>query len=189
MKTTTINHHGATYEVINEQPAATPEMLAEADRLMADRRRMLQRREESFQRCDTDGFLSQWADGINANLDEAKAELLRAGGAAPMLVLIDEKAGRKVDAKRISVQSYGRPWEKEMVWRLSDAEERRLGRRFIPVTYADRLKKSRVQKQLGLREVYEWRPAKAIIGGGGRGLSGCASARVIIVPLDHEEEE
>jgi len=33
--------------------------------------------EESFERSDTDGFLSQWASGITARLHEVRAEIAR----------------------------------------------------------------------------------------------------------------
>jgi len=35
---------------------------------------------ESFERCDTDGFLSQWASGINAQEARLKASLIEQGG-------------------------------------------------------------------------------------------------------------
>ena len=37
---------------------------------------------DSFERCDTDGFLSQWASGLNARLALAKADLAEHGGIA-----------------------------------------------------------------------------------------------------------
>ena len=38
------------------------------------------RAEESWQRSDTDGFLSQWASGITGDLHRAQADLLDNGG-------------------------------------------------------------------------------------------------------------
>jgi hypothetical protein len=41
---------------------------------------------ESFDRCDTDGFLSQWASGINARVADANARIADNGGTATFWV-------------------------------------------------------------------------------------------------------
>lgn len=46
-------------------------------------------KEASFQRSDTDGFLSQWASGLTAQLEIRKAEIVEAGGTAAFRVLCD----------------------------------------------------------------------------------------------------
>ncbi len=38
--------------------------------------------DESFDRCDTDGFVSQWASGINARVAQANARIAANGGTA-----------------------------------------------------------------------------------------------------------
>jgi hypothetical protein len=35
---------------------------------------------DSFDRCDTDGFLSQWASGVMSQKKSLEADLLEAGG-------------------------------------------------------------------------------------------------------------
>lgn len=162
--------------IMGEPGVPTPEMLAEADRLEADAKRHRQSREESFQRCDTDGFLSQWADGINARLDERRASLLRAGGKSTFPGLYH--GTRRVNAKLIERPSF-KGWGTDLVWLLADTEATRYGRRFIPHGNS-----SKVQRSLGLRERQEWAEARAEIMGGGRGLSGCASAFVGVERTD-----
>lgn len=63
---------------------------------------------ESFERCDTDGFLSQWASGQNARLQNAIAELAEAGQMAEIRVLTDLE-GNEVNARPIKTK-FGRAW-------------------------------------------------------------------------------
>lgn len=118
--------------------------------------------EASFERCDTDGFLSQWAHGLSAQLAQLNAELAADGWVANFPALFD--GDRRMDAKLI-------PGQFGSVWLLSDTEEARYDRRFVPFAGNG---KSRVQKSLGLHEADEMAPAKARITGKGTGLSGSA---------------
>jgi hypothetical protein len=43
---------------------------------------------ESFERCDTDGFVSQWCHGLNRGVDRAKADIAAKGGQALFAVLM-----------------------------------------------------------------------------------------------------
>lgn len=133
-----------------------------AEKYRAEARGNLEKREESWQRSDTDGFLSQWALGLSASLAQERASICEHGGHAEFTVLMEGE--RVVDARQIDTR-YG------YCWRLSDDEEARFGRRFVPVDYEGR---SRVQKRLGLRQGKAWRPAWAKIEGRGKGLSGTA---------------
>ena len=63
---------------------------------------------ESFERCDTDGFLSQWASGINAERKRMEADLIEAGGFGEIVCLIDE-SGEIVPARPIETR-YGSRW-------------------------------------------------------------------------------
>lgn len=120
---------------------------------------------DSFDRCDTDGFLSQWSSGLNAQLCRAKAEIAENGGVMPFEVLLEvDNGNRRVNAKLVNGQ-FG------AVWLLSEAEEGYFGRKFIPFAGNG---KSRIQKQLGLSEDWEDAPAAARITGRGTGLSGNA---------------
>lgn len=139
--------------------------------------------EESFQRSDTDGFLSQWANTITAQKKEVQAIIEENGGKYEFPALFD--GDRRVDAKKIRGR-FG------FVWLLSDEEEERYGRKFIPFDdshqdperIAGRLRRSSVQLDLGLHQALEWAPAKAAIGGSGTGLSGAANAYVYVKRTD-----
>ena len=153
-------------------PAPTAEQLAKAEQLRkaaADSRRAA---EDSFQRCDTDGFLSQWASNLTAQEHAAQAEILEHGGCAKFLGLFDSVTGERVPAKIIS-GDYGARWM------LCDATTGkalgifysvgRVGDNGLPVN-SPRTKLAKA----GLEERIEWAPAVAKVVGHGRGLSGSA---------------
>lgn len=118
---------------------------------------------DSFDRCDTDGFLSQHSLGITASLYNTQALILENGGADfPGLF----EGDRRVNAKIV-------PGKFGSVWLLSDTEEARFGRRFVPTG-----ERSRVQKQLGLDQRQEFAPAWAKLESNGTGLSGSVWVRV-----------
>ena len=119
-----------------------------------------QEKVDSFDRSDTDGFLSQWAAGINAELARTRADLEENGKMAWFSCLMEDD--RRVDAKHI-------PTRFGSAWILTEEEEARFGRKFIPFSGTG---KSRVQKELGLHEQDEEAPAWAALKGTGTGLSG-----------------
>ena len=51
-----------------------------AEQLRAEASRMAQEAADSFARCDTDGFLSQWAMDLGARERRAQAAIVEAGG-------------------------------------------------------------------------------------------------------------
>jgi len=134
--------------------------------LLAEATACEQRKEESFERCDTDGFLSQWANGINANLYRRQAELVANGGMARFPGLFE--GDRRVAAKLIETR-FGESWI------LRDDEAAKFGRKFIPNSYDNN---SKIQRKLGLHQKPEHAPARAKIMSNGTGLSGCASAYI-----------
>lgn len=136
------------------KPESTPQSLRD------EAAKMEQEREESFARCDTDGFLSQWGLGLSANKLRLKATILENGGRANFQGLYHGTT--RVPAKLVEGQ-FG------LVWLLRDDAAEQFGRRFIPHNY-----NSRVQRELGLSERTESAPATAAIVGTGRGLSGRA---------------
>jgi hypothetical protein len=69
---------------------------------------------ESFERCDTDGFLSQWASNTVAREYELKAELADQGGMDTFRALFDLE-GNRVYAHEVETQ-FG------YSWRLFDKE-------------------------------------------------------------------
>ena len=107
---------------------------------------------DSFERCDTDGFLSQWASGLTAQKYRLQANIEDNGGAAWFVGLY--AGSERVPAKQIPTP-YG------VAWLLRDDAAAKYGR-FVPVGA-----KSRKQKKLGLREGFEVANAKAAIRGSG----------------------
>jgi|DEB0MinimDraft_6_1074348.scaffolds.fasta_scaffold15585_3 hypothetical protein len=126
-----------------------------------------QRAADSFHRSDTDGFVSQWADGLMGQLARRKAEITEAGGVA-------EFTGLYEGDRRVAAKTFTRTFNGHRVksWVLRDDETdliARRGKKFIPFGEA-----SRIQKNLGLSERRETAPAWADLDGRGTGLSGTA---------------
>jgi len=116
---------------------------------------------ESFERCDTDGFLTQWAHGINARLERTKAMLMENDKTHEFIGLFE--GNRRVKAREIRTK-FGTAWllhEDE-----ADLIARR-GKKFLPTG-----ENSRILKNLGLREAREIADAWAALDGNGTGLSG-----------------
>lgn len=63
---------------------------------------------ESFERCDTDGFMSQWADGLTAGKLRLQAQIAENGGRATHPALFDLE-GNLVPAKLVDGR-YGLVW-------------------------------------------------------------------------------
>lgn len=120
---------------------------AMVEQYQVSRRRHENNAHESFQRCDTDGFLSQHASTVNSLLDSAKSSLAESYGFSWFHCLMEGE--RRVDAKLIDGQ-YGR------CFLLSDEEAERFGRKFMPYNPEG---KSRVLKQHGLTLDTEYAPA------------------------------
>jgi hypothetical protein len=154
-----------------EAPKPTAAHLAEIARLEAEAQRAREAKERSFQRCDTDGFLSQWAHGMTAQKADMQKQILKNGGYARFLVLCDEDGNVVADREYRFKNPY--TYGVDCKWRLPDDLAEEKGRKWIPVGA-----NSRVQKQLGLHEESRWFPARAAIAGEGTGLSGCANAYV-----------
>lgn len=77
-------------------------------------RRAREERAASWERCDTDGFLSQWASGVMADRYDHLAEIAENGGTIETVALFDLE-GRYIDARHVEGR-YG--W----VWVWDDAE-------------------------------------------------------------------
>lgn len=122
---------------------------------------------ESFERCDTDGFVSQWCHGLNRGVDRAKADIAAKGGQAIFAVLVDAKTGAIVSDRRIDGQ-FGTSWL---------CEGPSAPRKWVPVGGG-----STIQKKLGLVERMCWRDAGASIDAQGHGFSGLATAHVTVYP-------
>lgn len=85
---------------------------------------------DSFDRCDTDGYLSQWAHGKVAEENEVKAKLAETGG------LIDADALFLLDGTLASTHraagKYG------SYWVLNDDAAAALGKRFLTLSDASK---------------------------------------------------
>lgn len=140
----------------------TPDEMVEMAQEMRERAAGAdRRREESFQRCDTDGFLTQWAHGKMSTLAHRKMQILENGGKAEFPGLYE--GDRRVKAKMLE-GDYG------YYWLLHESEKDLIAQRgkpFLPTG-----SNSRVQKRLGLSERKEMDWAWARMEGRGTGLSG-----------------
>jgi hypothetical protein len=144
-----------------------------ADEHRAEARENYERREESSERCDTDGFLSQWASGINGQLHQAKADIAEAGGRWSFRVLAEIPTKDGADYVVVPSKSI----------------QTRYGYRRVTLDC-----QGRFDEFMGLsdravgKHGYEWisvaHPANAVIHGSGRGLSG--NAWVANVPVCEE---
>jgi len=123
---------------------------------------------DSFDRCDTDGFLSQWASGLTAQKHRMQADIIDNGGVSEFRGLFDRETGERIAAKLIDGQ-YG------LCWAFCDEEGQFTGR-FLGDSKGT--KQSRMYRE-GFEVQYEMAPAKADIRGSGRGLSGSAWACVV----------
>lgn len=168
-------------------PAPTAEQIREINQLKQAARDARARAEESFQRCDTDGFLSQWASNLGAQKDERQIRILENGGCAEFTVLCSGDSEVVTTRFRFFPVHLAQPWlGVKKVWDLGTELGEKIGRRWIPTG-----KNSRIQKQFGFHEEQRWFPAEAAITtgrSGGRGLSGAANAYVGIFRVDIPRE-
>jgi hypothetical protein len=131
---------------------------------------------DSFDRSDTDGFLSQWASNMTALKLRAEADLAEAGG------MIETRALFNLDGTVASTHlHYG---QYGAAWVLNDDAAARFGKRFFKDSHAQkastRKKNNRARGfTIGMIRV----KGRVEIAGSGTGLSGAASARVVTVPV------
>lgn len=148
-----------------------------ADQLRAEAAQHDRDAAESFDRCDTDGFVSQWASGQMAGLRRREAELAEHGNtwtfSRTRLVKLD---GSETDARAVDTR-YGRKW------RLDSTDQ------WLPWMP----KRESTLAKHGYREVTETEvaPAKAIhwSPSGARGISGATSVQVIVFRTDRPKSE
>lgn len=150
----------------------------ESDRareLMAEAEAARQREQESFDRCDTDGCVSQWCQSITASEKQREAELANRGYLTIAPALLDEATGRIVCACMTIRSNPFATWQTQHVWifkRTPDAAKRE---------YVTDYKRESNFTKLGLRKVFLLVPAVMLPRHPGnitdepRGLSGLAS--------------
>lgn len=149
------------------------EELETALRLWGEKADHITKKAESYERCQEDGFLSQWASGVNANLADEKAKIAYNGGKAEFQGLY--QGDRRVKAKEVVVDDKYCGGQKS-IWLVHEDEQANGLPKWIP--YGPR---SRKQKQFGLCQKTEMDYAWAKTHSTGYGLAGCASVRVIKV--------
>jgi hypothetical protein len=151
-------------DTTTEQAQALRDQAAAADKRAAD----------SFDRCDTDGFLSQWASNITARKLRMEAALLEAGGTHTFQGLFNA-AGERVQAKQAKCPAYNGGYETK--WLVFGGGGRVAHWVAIPQHPEAPSKRSKMG-QLGLHEEPEEAPAKIETKGSGTGLAGAASVYV-----------
>lgn len=150
----------------------TTDIAAEAARLRTEAAAHWQERADSFERCDTDGFLSQWASGLTAQHRSAEARLLEDGGVAEFITLFDLD-GNWVPSRLVEGK-YGTSWM------VLDETGKRTG---VYVPYLPKRRDTLAKR--GYVEGYAMFPAKIdYVGGQG----GAATVRVgrVRTSRDHE---
>jgi hypothetical protein len=166
------------------------EQVMSAEQHRAEAARAAQSAADSFERSDTDGFLSQWASDLSARKHLLAAEIAEAGGQHEFPGLFDA-AGRRVKAKIVKVidQYRGFGKQRKEIWLVLDANDkamhwvpRQSSRRWVqdeglynghPEEGVAPSKRSKMFG-LGLHEGIEMAAAEAFIDGEGHGLSGRA---------------
>jgi hypothetical protein len=127
---------------------------------------------ESFERCDTDGFLSQWASGLTADLKRKQAEILDNGGwyEFPALYNLD---GTRARAKLVHTHPPYAHYITEIQWMFFDANDKPTSK-FIKAFP----KRESTMTKKGYKEGFELADAEAFMNGSGYGLSGSAWVEV-----------
>lgn len=143
---------------------ATTTVAMPGDALRAQAAQRLQAVQESWERSDTDGFLSQWAGSLSARRDEAQAIILDNGGTSDFPALFQD--GVLVAAKLIQTR-FGLKWGVL----ASDDPKSAVTQWLAPGT--------RAAKKHGFTLGTVQAPAKAILDSSGHGLSGNTWVAVI----------
>jgi hypothetical protein len=139
-------------------------LMKTADDYRADAAKHRQDAADSWERSDTDGFLSQWASGLTAQLADTKADLADRGNRAyfARYVLTDAKTGERVDDARLVDTRYGRKW-------VVNTADGAVWINHLPARKSTQERKGFIESV----EIFE-AEAFAKIDGKGRGLSGSA---------------
>lgn len=134
------------------------DIAAQAAQLRTEAAAHWQEKADSFERCDTDGFLSQWESGLMASRKEAEAALIERGGVQEFATLFDLD-GNWVPC-RIVEGKYGPSWM------ILDAEGKRTGE-YVPY----RPKRRDTLAKRGYVEGYAMFPARIDYIECGRGVT------------------
>ncbi|MFE0101137.1 hypothetical protein [Streptomyces sp. NPDC059009] len=146
--------------------------------------------QESYERSDTDGFVSQWAHGVMAAEREVQAEVDENGGVWDFRAIFTAADLKRADGAVIpagtpipAVREQGK-WG--FTWIVFNAEARALlGSKYLNESTSrnpDRERAANAKKGFYLGTVRV--PAEADTIGGGRGLAGATSVTVVPVRVD-----
>ncbi len=175
-ETATARRTFATWRRIERRYGSTPTAASPttADEHRAAAAADRQAAADSFDRSDTDGFLTQWAHGVTAREHDLAAAILEKGGLWTFPGLFDTATGARVEARMVD-GNYGRVW----AVRRSDGTVAH----WVPAYKSGPRSKA---AKLGLEERDELAPARAITWAprGARGLAGASSVQVIAERTD-----
>lgn len=147
------------------------------DELRAHARESYKRREESWERSDTDGFLSQWASDMTGRKYNAMADLKENGGMVEVRALFDAETGEVA-----STHSDWGQWGP--YWVLNDKATEKYGKRFFSESKANTsAKRHATHKAKGFTIGRIKVKGYVTIAGSGTGLSGAANAYVTTLPV------
>jgi hypothetical protein len=167
---TSLKTHFATAEECEDYllTASTPDM-EKAEKLLARAQQSERNKHESFERSDTDGFLSQWSCGLAADKYRMEAHVAKCEGRAPLEVLVSTATGEIVSTKLFTFPNRFAHWKSTMTWLVSNVPgvkwvtnfrnskrfaSKGLELRFAPlpafVSYTDPLDKRTAAKGLGM---------------------------------------
>lgn len=134
-------------------------------------------RNESWDRCDTDGFLSQWAHGLTATENEYRAQLAETDGKC------DVQAAFDLDGNLLRAlhgwSDYGE------YFMIKDADGNKI-EFFSPSQARSETTARRNNAKKGYYVGTVRVPATVKIMGGGTGLAGAANCYAMIVPASKE---
>lgn len=132
----------------------------------------------SFERSDTDGCMSQWANTVTADLHRRQAEIADNGDRARFCALFDLD-GNLVPAKLVSGR-YGR------VWGLLPNDDPRASFTgwFNPSNAENENVRRRNNAKKGYYEGTVLAPAAARLGGSGTGMAGALTVHTVIYRTD-----
>lgn len=134
--------------------------------------------QESWERSDTDGFVSQWASGINAQVADKNARIADHGGQWQFeRVVLTDLDGNDIEDARIVQTRYGRRWRSDARDLWAPVEPAR------PSTLGKRGLAERYEKENAPAKAITWAPP------GARGLAGATSVSVVIIRTDRPRSE
>lgn len=133
---------------------------------------------ESFERCDTDGFASQWASGIMSDVDELAAKIAENNGYSRFRALYDHTGALVTAYEREG--KFGSFWS---VCAPGDTRKARGGSTFKESSAKDWRRRLRANAAKGYFVGSVLLPARATTAGGGKGMSGAVNVRAVALPL------